>query len=173
MSEYILNEYFDWLYFTIKRNNRRKFRKLLSFLHTIPFKYTVDYDENRAIDGTTLRWYFVDDGNSDEILSWKEPCTVLEMLIALAMKMESLMEKPGEETGAERWFWLMLSNLDLDWMNDSKFDKGYILERVNMFMDRRYESDGNGNIIYIPETRDDLRDVEIWYQTCWYLDSII
>ena len=36
MDEFILNDYFDWLYFTALPNSTRsKFRKLLALLHSI------------------------------------------------------------------------------------------------------------------------------------------
>lgn len=169
-DNYILNDYFDWLYFMVVPNGG-KFRKLLTMLHTMEFKYFVEYDENRASDGVNLRWYYVDDGGDDEILRWKEPCTVLEMLIALAMHMDKIVG--DRELDIVHWFWLMLDNLDLAWMKDDKYDKTYVYGRVAMFLDREYEPDGNGNIIYIPDSPDDLRDVEIWNQMCWYLDSIL
>lgn len=169
-DNYILNDYFDWLYFMVVPNGG-KFRKLLTMLHTMEFKYFVEYDENRASDGVNLRWYYVDDGGDDEILRWKEPCTVLEMLIALAMNMDKILG--DRELDIVHWFWLMLDNLDLAWMKDDKYDKAYVYGRVAMFLDREYEPDGNGNIIYIPDSPDDLRDVEIWNQMCWYLDSIL
>ena len=169
-DNYILNDYFDWLYFMVVPNGG-KFRKLLTMLHTMEFKYFVEYDENRASDGVNLRWYYVDDGGNDEILRWKEPCTVLEMLIALAMHMDKIVG--DRELDIVHWFWLMLDNLDLAWMKDDKYDKTYVYGRVAMFLDREYEPDGNGNIIYIPDSPDDLRDVEIWNQMCWYLDSIL
>ena len=176
MNDYILNDYFDWLYYMVTRElGRRKksYRKLLTLLHAIDFRYSVDYDENRAYDGTSLRWYYVDDGGDDEILSWKAPCTVLEMLIGLAIKIESIMETADDDHGVHHWFWIMLDNLDLKNMNDKNFDKIYVMDRINMFLDRTYEPDGNGNIIFIEDSQEDLREVEIWNQACWYLDTII
>ena len=171
-DKYILNDYFDWLYFMVIREPEiKQYRKLLSMLHTMEFKYFVDYDENRASDGINLRWYYVDDGGDDEILRWKEPCTVLEMLISLAMHMNVIVGDVDYDISY--WFWMMLENLDLADMNDSKYDKTYIYGRVSMFLDREYEPDGYGNIIYIPGCNEDLRDVEIWWQMCWYLDSIL
>lgn len=168
-DNFILNDYFDWLYFMVVPNG--KFRRLLCMLHSMEFKYFVDYDENRASDGVNLRWYYVDDGGNDEILRWKEPCTVLEMLISLAMHMDNIVG--DEQYDIPYWFWLMVNNLDLAWMEDDKYDKTYVYGRIAMFLDRKYEPDGDGNIIYIPGCKEDLREVEIWWQMCWYLDSIL
>ena len=170
----ILNEYFNWLYFmVVPRPDRDHYRKLFVMLHGMEFKYFVPYDENRASDGMNLRWYFVDDGGDDEILRWKEPCTVLEMLISVAMHMDKIVGDPEGELDIRHWFWMMLDNLDLSAMTDDKYDRMYVYGRVNLFMNREYEPDGDGNIIYIPDCKDDLRKVEIWWQMCWYLDSIL
>ena len=169
-GDFALNDYFDWLYFKVVRNN--SYRRLFRTLHSIEFEYFVDYDENRAADGVNLRWYYVDDGGQDDILKWKRPCTVLEMLIGLALQMECITEDPDEDYSCAHWFWMMLDNLDLLDMTDDEFDKDYIFKRVEMFISRTYEPDGNGNIIYIQDCNDDLRTVEIWSQMCWYLDTI-
>lgn len=170
-DNYILNDYFDWLYFTV--TNKGNYRKLFAMLHSMEFKYFVDYDENRASDGVNLRWYYVDAGGQDEILKWKQPCTVLEMILALAMQMDSIVGDVEGELNVRHFFWLMIDNLDLAWMTDDKYEKAYVYGRVAMFLDRQYEPNGDGNIIYIPDCRDDLRDIEIWAQMCWYLDSIL
>lgn len=173
-DKFILNDYFDWLYFMVVGDPvNNHYRRLLEMLHSMEFKYFVDYDENRAFDGMNLRWYYVDDGGDDKILRWKEPCTVLEMLIALAMNMDKTVGDTEGELDIRHWFWMMLDNLDLAWMTDDKYDKTYIYGRVAMFLDRRYEPNGDGNIIYIPDCEEDLREVEIWWQMCWYLDSIL
>lgn len=170
----ILKDYFDWLYFMVVPNpGKNQYRKLLTTLHSIEFRYFVDYDENRASDGENLRWYYVDDGGNDEILRWKEPCTVLEMIISLAMHMDNIVGDTDGELDIVHWFWMMMYNLDLDWMFDDRFDKSYLNGRVKMFLDRTYQPDGEGNIIYISGCDTDLRDVEIWWQMCWYLDSIL
>lgn len=169
--DYILDDYFDWLYFKVVRNS--SYRRLLSMLHNMSFRYSVEYDENRAADGVNLRWYYVDDGGNDEILRWKEPCTVLEMLVATAMRMETVMEDPDIDYSTAHWFWMFMDNLDLIDMTDDNYDKTYVYGRVSMFMDRTYDPDGEGNIFYIPNIGEDLREVEIWSQMCWYMDSLL
>ena len=169
--DYVLDDYFDWLYFKVVKNN--SYRKLLGMLHNMIFRHSVEYDENRAADGVNLRWYYVDEGGNDEILRWKSECTVLEMLVAAAIQMEKIMEDPDMDYSMRHWFWMFLENLDLADMTDDRYDKTYIYGRISMFMDRTYDPDGEGNIIYIPDAREDLRDVEIWCQMCWYMDSIL
>lgn len=171
MNDYVLNDYFEWLYMKVAK--KTSYRKLIMQLHDIEFRYHVDYDVNRAMDGMNLRWYYVDDGGDDAILQWKAPCSVLEMLIALAMHMESILDEPDNQYDIYYWFWYFMFNLDLEDMQDAYFEKAYVYGRVAIFMDRKYDPDGEGNIIYIPDCSDDLRSMEIWHQMCWYIDSII
>lgn len=175
IDNYILDDYFEWLYYkVINFNKRRKrFRRLIRQLHSMDYYYSIEYDNNRASDGKSLRWYYVEDGGDDRIQQWDNECTVLEMLIALAIKMENIMDDPIIDNSAAHWFWMFMYNLDLDDMDDSVFDLCYVIRRVKMFLDRTYDFYGRGNIIYIPDSMDDLRTVEVWYQMCWYLSSIM
>ena len=171
----ILNDYFDWLYSLVnkKRFSRRSYKKLLSLLHSIEFVYERDFDSNRAADGEDLRWRYVYEGGGDEdILEWDEPCTVLEMIIALCFHMNNIMENADEEYTVDYWFWMMISNLGLDDMVDSKFKTTKVKDAIYRFMYREYKPNGEGNIIKIENCKSDLREIEIWWQMCWYIDSI-
>ena len=172
----ILNDYFEWLYSIVKRDRvtKRSYRKLLSFLHSEKFIYIDEYDSNRAADGEQLRWRYVYEAKGcEDILDWEEPCTVLEMLIALSFQMENIMEGSDADYSVGYWFWMMLTNLELDKMIDSYFFKLEAYEKIHTFMHRDYEPNGIGNIFVIDNCRTDLRDIEIWWQMCWYLDSIM
>lgn len=174
----IINEYFEWLYNTVCENRfskRNDFRKLLSYLHDIEFTYTIPSDGNRAKKGENLRWIFswetdYDYEEVEKVLV--DPCTMLEMLVSLAISCEEIMDDPqiGDRTG--QWFWNMIVNLGLGSMTDSRFDKEYVDEVVRRFLNRQYDPDGTGGLFYIRDCDVDLRTVEIWYQLCWYLDNI-
>ena len=100
------------------------------------------------------------------------PCSVLEMLIALAVRCEeTIMDDPRYGDRTSQWFWTMMSNLGLNHMTDDVYNQEYITDRIYDFMERRYEPDGLGGLFYIKGCKDDLRDVEIWIQLCWYLDG--
>ena len=86
--------------------------------------------------------------------------------------MNNIMENSDDEYTVAYWFWMMISNLELDGMNDSKFNTAKVKDSIFRFMNREYEPDGKGNIIRIENCKSDLRDVEIWWQMCWFLDSI-
>ena len=181
MIEHEINEdYFEWLYEGMCGNRYSKnisYRKLLEHLHNTNFRYTISNDKNRASDGIDLRYSFaLSQGCEDEpelITDYlKGPCSVFEMMVALAQRCESVMDDPkiGDRTG--EWFWGMINNLGLGGMNDNRYDEQYVDDVINTFLDREYKSNGKGGLFTIRNCEYDLREVEIWYQLCWYLDTI-
>lgn len=177
----IINEYFEWMINIVcgKRfSGRVTYKKLLSFLHMIPFRYEMRSDENRAEDGVDLRWRFAVDTGRENQNCWirdclEGPCSVLEMMAALAIRIEeTIMDNPalGDRTG--QWFWSMITTMGLGAMNDNNFNRKSAGNIVNTFLDRQYESDGDGGLFRIRGIDVDLTKVDIWTQLCWYLDSI-
>lgn len=163
------DEYFEWMYDLVcdgRFSKRITYRKLLMHLHNTEFIYSIPRDENRAEGGVDLRRRFSDHNVSG-------PCSVLEMMLALAIDCEeTIMENAayGDRTG--QWFWGMINNLGLGTMNDTNYDREYVTNILDRFLHRRYERDGRGGLFTVRNCDRDLRDVEIWYQLCWYLDSI-
>lgn len=145
-------------------------------LHNTEFRFTISRDENRADDGISLRYRFSLDyngvDNADDYISG--PCSVLEMMVALAIRCEeNIMDDPrvGDRTG--QWFWGMIGNLGLSAMDDIRFDKALVDDIIDKFLNREYEADGRGGLFRIKHCDHDLRKVEIWYQLCWFLDGIM
>lgn len=100
------------------------------------------------------------------------PCTVLEMLVALAVKCEeNIMDDPNYGNRTGQWFWKMITNLGLSTMYNNKFDKKIVNIVIEKFLDREYEPNGQGGLFVIRNCRKDLREVPIWQQLCWYLDN--
>lgn len=173
-------EYFDWLcnfvcdeeYDTI--NQQKSYSLLLEHLHSRPFVAIIERDEHRISDGLTLRKRFCDEcGYPESVLQAVtdgHTCSIFELMLALAIRCEeSIMtdESFGNRTG--QWFWFMVVNLGLGHMSNADYDEAsvdYILER---FVNREYSPFGEGGLFTVKEPRQDMREVEIWYQMCWYL----
>lgn len=177
----VIDEYFGWLFSLVCKNrysSQFSFRKLLMQLHNTVFRYSIPKDQNRAEDGINLRWRFVCENefpdHYETIMSYLDgPCSVLEMMIALALRCEeNIMDDPNIGNRTSQWFWHMIVNLGLGSMTDDQFDKIFVEETIERFLDRRYEPDGRGGLFTVRDCGTDLRTVEIWYQLCWYLDSI-
>ena len=175
------NEYFEWmcqLVYDERYTRRLSYQKLLNHLHNIDFQYSLPMDGNRAEDGTDLRYRFGYENKYEGSMIARyldnRPCSVLEMLIALAFRCEeNIMRDPdiGDRTG--QWFWNMIVSLGLGSMSDSRFDAEYTDEVIFRFMERKYKRNGEGGLFTIEHCKYDMRTVEIWWQMNWYLGSIL
>ena len=174
----IINDYFEWLWNFTKCRGHSQNRKIITLLHNIEFRYSIPMDANREEDGIDLRYRFITEvripKNYQEVYAYLDgPCSVLEMMIALAIRCEeSIMDDPDIGDRTSEWFWLMMKNLGLDYMSDRKFDRDIAEEKISIFLDRKYKRNGEGGL-FVVNGRRDLRKVEIWYQMCWYLDTIM
>lgn len=172
----IINGYFRWLSGFVNEqrpSSRISYNKLLNRLHDIEFIYLHPMDENRASNGVSLRYRYACECDDFEAAKayLVGPCSVLEMMIALSLKCEGIMDDPnmGDRTG--QWFWEMIVSLGLGSMYDSKFDREYVDEVIERFINRDYEPNGKGGLFTIRNCARDLRDVEIWWQLMWYINS--
>ena len=178
----IKREYFEWLLDKIGYKRfapELSFRKLLTRLHETEFTYTRRNDGNRAQDGIDLRYRFAVDKGYKDKSKWvlrvlDGPCSVLEMMAALAIRCEErIMDDPAKGNRTGQWFWGMVNNLGLGSMVDDHYDEKRVDQTVRRLLKRKYDPDGKGGLFYVRGCTKDLRKVEIWYQLCWYLDTII
>lgn len=170
--------YFNWMYRLVCNDEYSKglsYRKLLHHLHKTEFFYSIPMDGNRAEDGMDLRYRFGYEHSYEGpmIASYLDrlPCSVLEMMVALSIRCEEMMDDPefGDRTG--QWFWNMIVSLGLGSMDDQRFNPAYVDDILNRFMNREYGPHGEGGLFTIRHPRQDLRSAEIWYQMNWYLDE--
>ena len=178
IKDRINNGYFEWMVQLVCGNRYSKlvsFRKLLMCLHDTEFIFTIPKDENRAYDGIDLRFRYAYEQGHEDLADYLDgPCSILEMMVALSIRCEeNIMDDPtiGDRTG--QWFWSMITNLGLGSMTDDHFDIEYVEEVIERFLNRDYEPDGRGGLFTIRHCDQDVRDVEIWIQLLWYLDSIV
>ncbi len=139
--------------------------------------WMMELDKNRAYDGIELRRRFENESACDPELMdlyFKDvPCSVLEMMIALAIRCEeSIMCDPSYGNRTGQWFWSMIVSLGLGGITDQRYNREYVDNVIFRFLTRNYDQDGKGGLFTIPDCGVDLRDIQIWGQMCWYLDSI-
>lgn len=169
------DEYFDWMCDII---HNRRHKKLLQILHKIDFTYIIPMDGNRAEDGVELRYRFgYEHAYSNPIICHyldNKPCSVLEMMVALALRCEKDImcnDNIGDQTYL--WFWKMIESLGLDEETDNRFNVDRVEKIINTFLKREYDHDGHGGLFTIENCENDMRQIEIWYQMCWYMDTIL
>jgi hypothetical protein len=178
LKDRIGNEYFEWMYRMVASKRYSEpfsFRKLFAYLHNTEFVYIIPLDKNRAEDGISLRRRFVVDQNCEDMLEYLDgPCSVLEMMVATAICCEErFMDDPDIGDRTAQWFWGMITTLGLGSMTDNHFDRRYVKKVVDRFLAREYEPDGTGGLFQVRNCKYDLREVEIWYQMCFYLNGIL
>jgi hypothetical protein len=169
-------DYFEWLYSYVckgRAHSKVSYKKVFEHLNQTPFIYSIPNDVNRARDGVDLRYRYAMTMGDEKIVSYLDgPCSVLEMMVALAIRCEeTIMDdtRYGDRTG--QWFWDMMRTLGIGNMTDDIYDEEVVEEIMYIFLHREYSPDGRGGLFYIKDSEEDLRDLEIWIQLCWYLDK--
>jgi hypothetical protein len=122
-------------------------------------------DSNRVEDAVDLRKQF-------GLLGNPYSCSVLEMMVALAVRCERHIMgsiEIGDRTG--EWFWEMIFNLGLDGMDNVNFDPEYVDMVTSRLLTRRYKSNGEGGLFTVNNRPEDMRIADIWYQMAWYLSE--
>ena len=91
-EDQVRNRYFEWLYnYACKGriSEHISFRKLFINLYDTQFDFYIRNDVNRAMDGVNLRYRFATVIQNDEAFDILDgPCSVLEMILALAIRIE-------------------------------------------------------------------------------------
>lgn len=169
--------YYRWLVQILRDDYlATNYQKLLWKLYQTNFYWELEYDGNRAADGKYLRMLFEDETGvrfGVRKIDEDQPCSVLEMMVALARKTEhDIMFNPdyGDRTG--KWFWVMMENLGLDTYDDY----GYFEENVDrilyVFMHHLYAPNGEEGGMFPNEyVERDLRKTDIWWQINAYLEK--
>lgn len=164
-------DYYQWLLEKVDGHLEPyyNYSLLLNKLHSIEYTWSIEHDSNRATDGMILRRIYMDENNIPDIFYSETPCSVLEMMIGLAVRCEiEIMGVSGEDNTA-KWFWIMVENLDLLRCTDENFNGEYVEQQVRIFLERSYKRNGIGGIFPLKHTKLDQRKLEIWRQMNGYL----
>lgn len=178
-------DYFSWLY-SLVDNRKRSYKRLCAELHQKVFVWSVHNDDNRCEDGLNLRHLFVEQNDLDESHTevryfLKGDCTVFEVLVALAGRINDLTyDLKHQESTAPKWFHEMILNLGLAVYTDGynlgdrfgPVTEAKIDEILENFISRTYDFYGHGGLFPLKRRpRENQTDVEIWYQLMKYLDE--
>ena len=167
-------DYFHWLCEIIcVDQDRDSYWILAKALHNIAYFWSVPNDDNRGMDGLRLRDDYFDENPFNDAVVLDEPCTMLEMLIGLARRIEEIMAEAGTDDQTPKWFWEMMENLGLNRYTDANFSILYgdarVPHTVQIVLERSYKRNGEGGLFPLRRPKKDQRKVEIWYQMSTYL----
>ena len=126
-------------------------------------------DKNRAGDGKALTERYVRE--TESISSFFDvPCSVLEMMIALCIRLETHILYNPEDNSHVRWlFWEMIRSLDLNNMDDENFNEVQASICIFSMLEHTYRPDGKGGLFTVPGSKD-MREKEIWYQAMEWIN---
>lgn len=147
---------------------------LCSLLNTMEFYNSMD-ESNRMEDGIDLReQYFDEHPESDIFNSMDCGATVLEVMAALAERAEMIAFDPNDD--ANRWFWVMCSNLDIlisdnDW---NKQDSLRIIKtNVKNWLEHRYKVNGEGSAFPLSSYKGNQRQLSLWDSMEFYIGECV
>lgn len=169
----ILFEYFENLLNEIldSKHHIVDYSMMLRTMFDIPFVWVLEMDENRAEDGQTLRNDICRDNDLQYDFIINRKISVLEVLIALAKRMESdiLGDPMSEIDNSSAHFWLMIKNLGLEKCSNGNFSEAILRDKIEKWMLRDIGKDGSGSIFPLKRPKNDQRKVEIWSQMQAYI----
>lgn len=167
--------YFGWLMERFERPTPGLIR-VCHMLHTNVFQRRVGHDVNRAIDGEALRRVFLDDyaeadiGPSVTNAFMREPCSWLEMLMALAEALDY-----SYDGGVQGNFVELTNNLGLDVVYTrmapryDEIDQDLVDAACNRVDFNQFDPDGRGGLFpLVKHDHPNQREVEIWDQHAAY-----
>lgn len=169
--EAFATSYLQWLRELVDEQNRYSF--LINFLFELEFVWVVERDFNRLKDGCSLRDKFSDYSGLECEESWIDwPCSILEMLIGLSYRIETVLYDPSDGDRLSKWFWVMVSNMGLRGCTDDNVAgdletaRAYICKQVDGMINRKYDEEGRDCALFRrPEgSITDYREAEIWVQ---------
>lgn len=183
----LTQEYYNWLIdgklhvSTIvfkKDEDKEKFMDILHLLFVRDFEVILDMDTSRAKDGCHLRDIFMTEYLKNDMITphsnpWDEvKCSVLELMVALCIKMEEDFYSEYSETHdvCQTLFIKMLQSLGI--MTRGGFQSKTVINTIiSTFIYRQFQDNGNGSLFNLKDKAEDedWTHVPIWYQMMAYI----
>lgn len=175
-AESIRSDYFQWLCSLVMIDEPdHSYWILAKIMHRTEFFWTVPNDDNRAEDGKRLRAIYAEETGLSDVCYLEGPCSILEMLIGLAIRIEDTLSDPEIGNRTVNWFWEMIENLGIDKYDDEHYAdlRGdiHIEKTLTIMLERTYQRSGKGGLFPLKRAKKDQRKVEIWYQMMIYLEE--
>lgn len=172
------SDYFIWLCEMVCVDGRytdESYWILAKQLWDIDYEWIMEQDENRSKSVSILRHRYLAEGGKE----WHDEIpSVLEVLIMLSDAIFDMLDELDGEDRRPMYFWEMIDNLGLIDFTDNRFrqlpdrnswDFRRIRQRIDVWLDRRFDYDGTGSPFPLQKPREDQRNVELWYQMNAYI----
>ena len=158
------SDYYLWLYELV---NDGEHDTLIRYLYEHPYTWQFTLDENRSAGGINMRNRYANENGILPRDVGEGPCSILEMLIALSERMVELLT-----CDIYTWFWQMLDNLGLTQFDDSNFDERGVSYILSVWLNRSYNSKGEGSLFPLKDYSGDCRNLDTWGQmNAWIAEN--
>lgn len=172
MKKNAWDDYGKWLLWRVGFFDKG-YSKLMKILHGTHFFFLLEMDENRSLDGVYLRGEYFDDIGLEEGL-FSEDCSVLEMLVALALRMNDEYLGDPKDPRPGDIFMELIRNLGLGKYDNSRLYPSSMSEIqliLDRWMNRDFKRNGEGSIFPLKKSKKDQRKIEIWEQMQAYISE--
>lgn len=157
--------------------SRNSYHRLFQLMHEMEYTWVpeIPLDQNRALDGKELRVEFLAETGKIMSDSFKyEPCSVLEMLVALEKRPNIELIWVSNIVKNGPFFWEMIGNLGLLECSDQVWS-GEICEKAEeillLFLSRNNKYGRFFTIFPVSGRENELKKVEIWSQMLVYIST--
>lgn len=167
--------YFEWLVEIIHGmdDDHEDMLPVLDYLFDKRFEWINELDANRASDGKKLRRDYAEEFDQEytyEVAD--EDCSVLEMLVRLAMDVEDHITGDPDDPRPWIWFWEWLHNLGIDERCSGEgFSEKYIDQQIDRWLDGKGTRRGRGTPFPLHHFAGDQRSKDIWQQCMAYINE--
>lgn len=168
------DDYLQYLLWRCNLQKKTEYSRLFEILHHINFDYIIERDENREEDGIYLRedYKIPNDFYSDlHEPFYCQKCSVLEMLIALAIRVDDEFIGDPSESHPEIFFMEMIKNLGLINFKKNHYKDDEVLFIIYQWMHRKFSCYGRGSPFPVKYDIRDQRKLEIWDQMISYINE--
>lgn len=133
-------------------------------MFSTPFVSLIEMDNNRDLDGIELRGDYIWETHKHPISEIEDHASVLEVLVALALRMEDLSQKYD----AAYFFDMMMDNMGF---HEEELYWDQIDFNIQRFVNRAYNADGSGGGLFvIPGFPKDMRRMQLFDQCTEFLN---
>lgn len=156
--------YFEWLCRQCLADpGSRQWEKILIQMFETEFVWLVSNDGSRLGDGLALRDEFLDEMQITVLDEWlDQPCSFLEMLVALARRLDFQTDVGVVEAFAE-----LMGNMGFTQMR--VYHPPLITEILERVIFRTYSGYGVGGLFPVRNPTSDMRQRELWFQMMDYI----
>lgn len=179
------DKYFNWLVNKVGGSNGMTFAL---YRLTLQEFRQADCDDGtiwandiaRCSDALSLREQYINTAAEEKEIPELETLfvSVLEVLIAFALRIENdIMYRPGEER-VTRWFWEFIENLGIDITNSdwTEANEEYADHMISKFINRNYLLNGEDGNIFVADWDsiypNDYRKMPLWTQMQSYASQM-